>query len=87
MAVERWMSLGEPDLHGPIDLVDSSSSTCFTFNFLLMLHTASAVQPAKDRRNRYIGSDFSSHNAPTDRARELFKPYKEIIFGFELHDF
>jgi len=52
-----------------------------------MLHTASAVQPAKDRRNRYIGSDFSSHNAPTDRARELFKPYKEIIFGFELHDF
>ena len=33
--------------------------------------------PFIERKPRFVALNFSSHNLPTDRARELFKPSKE----------
>jgi len=35
------------------------------------------TKPFRDRKSRYIALDFSSHNTPADRARELFKPSRK----------
>jgi len=46
----------------------------FGLLFLLILLKG---QPFKDRKATIVVLTLSSHNFPTDRTRELFKPCKE----------
>jgi len=35
------------------------------------------VKPFRDHRSRYVAMDYFTHNSPSDRAREEFKPSKD----------
>jgi len=43
------------------------------------------VKPFRDHRSRYVAMDYFTHNSPSDRAREEFKPLKmRKVFYFRL---